>query len=402
MTFSKEIFSTTIFFIVTTTYISNAQDRGLAIMQKCVDTIKSKQSITYEATFRMKMFDMQDTLIKKGSIKLLRKAEDSIFNGYIWVINNKTHAIYDLEHIYQISETQKKGKRFFPHNGQEWAMSGDVSSNLIWKAFLHPQAFGKAVMAANKIQLVKESSLQHIPCWIIEVSYNDRGDYKKQKQILFISKTDYIPLKVESSVTFQGNTQFTDWRIRKYSFTTLNKEDFDYKKKFKGIGIEDYIEEQDEAKPFLDSGSKAPMLVGKIYGENFRTDTIYFEKKITVLDFWYSSCYPCIKSMPVLEKLWLNYSDKGVQMFAVNAYDNTRSGIQKLPRFLKYNKIEYPILLTKQKFILDYKISIWPTFYIIDQLGNVYVAHPGNTANLYEVLSNALNDLILLQGSNTK
>ena len=36
---------------------------------------------------------------------------------------------------------------------------------------------------------------------------------------------------------------------------------------------------------------------------------------IIFLDFWYSGCYPCLKSAPILEKIYETYKDQDMVLF---------------------------------------------------------------------------------------
>ena len=40
--------------------------------------------------------------------------------------------------------------------------------------------------------------------------------------------------------------------------------------------------------------------------------------KVTVLDFWSSSCEPCIKAMPELERIWQGVDQNSVQIIGVS------------------------------------------------------------------------------------
>ena len=44
---------------------------------------------------------------------------------------------------------------------------------------------------------------------------------------------------------------------------------------------------------------------------------------LLLIDFWYRSCYPCLKAMPVLENLHQKYKDKGLLVIGINARDTS-------------------------------------------------------------------------------
>ncbi len=42
------------------------------------------------------------------------------------------------------------------------------------------------------------------------------------------------------------------------------------------------------------------------------------DKNVVILDFWATWCGPCVKAMPIIDKVAADYKDKGVLLYAVN------------------------------------------------------------------------------------
>ena len=65
-----------------------------------------------------------------------------------------------------------------------------------------------------------------------------------------------------------------------------------------------------------------------------------------ILDFWYTHCPPCVKSMPYLSELYTQYKDKNVKIFGLNSVDNQPHSLEYLKTFLGKREITYYIILT--------------------------------------------------------
>jgi len=73
-------------------------------------------------------------------------------------------------------------------------------------------------------------------------------------------------------------------------------------------------------------------------------------KKLLVVNFYAIWCKPCLKEIPILEKLHQKYSAKGVQFVSVNYRNQEESAkkiIQKTRSIVQKYHITYPILISK-------------------------------------------------------
>jgi thiol-disulfide isomerase/thioredoxin len=66
-----------------------------------------------------------------------------------------------------------------------------------------------------------------------------------------------------------------------------------------------------------------------------------YRGKIVVLNFWATWCTPCLKEMPLLVSLQTRYADKGVQVIAASADDDSTKA--QIPAFVKKLKMNFPV-----------------------------------------------------------
>lgn len=88
--------------------------------------------------------------------------------------------------------------------------------------------------------------------------------------------------------------------------------------------------------------------------------------KVVVLNFWFTSCAPCIQEMPGLNALVQDYKGKDVVFLALTY--NTR---EQVTSFLRKRSFDYTLLPDSKDVDKKYNVSSWPTSIVIDKKGIV-------------------------------
>ncbi|WP_041346993.1 TlpA family protein disulfide reductase [Niastella koreensis] len=122
--------------------------------------------------------------------------------------------------------------------------------------------------------------------------------------------------------------------------------------------------------------------VKDIYGKTLSLQNL--KGKVVVLNFWFTSCSPCIREMPHLNELVAQYSGKEVVFiaFANNDEASIRAFLEKRP--FHYAKVP------NSKLVNDlYNIDSWPTSFVIDKEGKIRLAVNYND-NIEQIISAAI------------
>ncbi len=99
--------------------------------------------------------------------------------------------------------------------------------------------------------------------------------------------------------------------------------------------------------------------------KNKKIDLSKLNGKPTLLNFWFTTCIPCIGEMPVLNKIMEKYKDK-VNFIAIT-YENKKS----VERFLEKHKYNFIQIAGASKFIDTLGINKFPKNIFIDRNGIV-------------------------------
>jgi thiol-disulfide isomerase/thioredoxin len=81
----------------------------------------------------------------------------------------------------------------------------------------------------------------------------------------------------------------------------------------------------------------------------------------TLINFWFTSCVPCIKEVPVLNKLKERF-DKSINFIAIT-FDND----QRVQAFLKNKKFNFEHIVDSKQQIMDLGVEAYPMTILLDK-----------------------------------
>ncbi|WP_299679425.1 TlpA disulfide reductase family protein [uncultured Dokdonia sp.] len=112
--------------------------------------------------------------------------------------------------------------------------------------------------------------------------------------------------------------------------------------------------------------------------------------KITVINFWFKECKPCIHEMPELNELVATYKDNpNVQFigFSTTAKD-------RLPSFFEKHTFDYRIVPDSMPYAIENGITGYPTNMVIDQEGNIVFLKTGFIPGIADTIKEEIENLL--------
>lgn len=136
-------------------------------------------------------------------------------------------------------------------------------------------------------------------------------------------------------------------------------------------------------------GEEAPKYsLRSIKGNRFKSKDI-IGKKVVVFNFWFTTCSPCKREIPQLNKLKSKYSEDDVVFIAV-ALDQE----YKIEKFLRQNPFKYDIVEDGRWLASKFGVSLYPTNIIIDKNGNFQFFKSGFKTDITEAMSYKIDKLL--------
>ncbi|WP_137939648.1 TlpA disulfide reductase family protein [Chitinivorax sp. B] len=117
--------------------------------------------------------------------------------------------------------------------------------------------------------------------------------------------------------------------------------------------------------------------------------------KVTLVNFWATSCGTCVKEMPQLVATYQKYRDKGYETVAVAmSYDPPNYVLN----YAEKNQLPFPVTLDVEgKAAQAYGgVMVTPTTYLIDKRGNIvqrFIGEP-NMTELHKLIEDKLAEQV--------
>ena len=152
---------------------------------------------------------------------------------------------------------------------------------------------------------------------------------------------------------------------------------------------------------------KFPSFEGKdLDGNEAKCSTLFAGNTVTVVNFWFTTCSPCVGELSDLEALNKSLSEKGGEVVGINSFtlDGDKTAISEAKDVLtkkgaSYKNIWFESNSEAGKFTSG--LYSYPTTYVVDKNGNI-VGDPITGAITGKKQSEKLNELIDQAIANSK
>ncbi len=107
-----------------------------------------------------------------------------------------------------------------------------------------------------------------------------------------------------------------------------------------------------------------------------------FRGNVFLVNFWKTSCGPCVMEMPLLQQVYEEWQEAGLMLWAINIGESS----EKVAEFMQDNGLSLPVLLdTEQSVAAQYGISSIPCTFLIDGDGILQAVKAGAFLSIEEI-----------------
>jgi len=376
-------------------FLSACVKKEQNFISKATSSLSKYTSISYQIEEKYYYSNAPDTTFTPYEVWLVRDQKSSKRNGYIWVNNNYRpyHLIYSAGDFFLVIPP-KKTSILYPDYSEAFI------SDIDWiDIFLKPGKLNTMVSDTNISVSLSDTSYQQRNYTKMVVAFKNRQAKVTEKHTYIIDNKDFVPIwaKLESKKKDYLYTQELTFSNYRFNQTKLDE----LKARQEAVLLENPVEgegggsELVRMEKMLHIGDKAPLFSGEIYSsaQAFQLAD-YIGKSVIILDFWYTHCPPCVRAIPHLSELQKEYKDKGLIVFGLNSVDNQPHSLDNLDAFLAKRDLSYNVVLTSPSVDNMFKISGYPTMYIIDKQGKVSYIELGFDEESFEVLKHKVKELL--------
>ncbi len=213
----------------------------------------------------------------------------------------------------------------------------------------------------------------------------------------WINKKDLMP--VQYSVYYQVDLagvvceQYEEFKLLSYSLNDLKVSAFHTLQWYadNGYAIQSRITEKSNPE-ILKVGDLVPKW-DLTTNQKQRINSSDHGYKLILFDFFYQSCFPCLKAIPMLNQLNAEYGDKGLLVVGI---DNVDTKDERFYEFVKERKIAYPVAISENSLAKDFNVGSYPTLFLMDSTGKLLFTSsgfgPGSEKELGELIDSLLRE----------
>ena len=381
-----------VFYLVTGTNPSlSSQPMPQYILDKCVDQRDNHVAYTAEVDLELKWFNAEDTLRSHADIEMVRSSDDSLFGAKIYIELDTVAYGYDGKKLIHVNKQNSTLEIADPvsHPGL-WIASTWVN-NFVEYGFIGSNQWYRTVLSNPDIKTTAiDTMIGQWPCVGFYFRMPDEGEFINQYAFVAIDTIEFLVRKRLTSVWFQDNQQYQSWTYLHPRFnqeTAISRLEGNHLSQYMLIGDSNPINTDSSRH----SQYQYSLLEGKVLGRDQNLALKDVTADVIILDFWYSSCYPCIKSIPEVNKLHDRYKDKNVKVFGVNILDHEETSKARIEKYLHNNPMHYETIMADGDKFSAWVSEGYPTLLILDKDFHLIQQHTGFSEDMADSLSKVID-----------
>lgn len=364
------------------------------LLDRYVSSKGNCQSFEYQVTLNSKSYSSDDTIRRTAFVRVARVPSDTIMGGVVSIELDTLWYGYDGKHIMRGNKNNDTLSIVKAAVHPRVFILSTWVDELVEKGLLKGYAgFKDQMMAMEPYLTISGTSVDGKGCKMLTFIFPDDAEIYNHKLKVAIDTVTMTVAKRIYSNYFQGNEQYKEWTFNNIRCAEgFTADDVTARASlFKTVTYFqlDTMQEDNvwEEFPFREVKGKQLKAEETIALQNVTAPVI-------VLDFWYSACYPCIKSIPIIERIANEYKDRGVRVYGINLIDDEVKQASRIAKFTRNNAMSYPTLMIAPEDRGVFPALAYPTMIVLNSDRQATFYETGFSENLYETLKAELEKLL--------
>jgi len=355
------------------------------------DSLKNVQTISYSATMLTKLFSSEGFTERHFDVYAKRNWSNEGYNSDWEIVEYDEES--ERRYLFMGSDfyyIDKKYKVIGYRNNIGKLSTGDYFESMRWYTLFDEVLYDFYSLYGNdRIKILpKDQNEKFIQ---IKISINDEQD-----RCLFLNKSNLFPERVVNTVS---NMELD---LKQIIETKLSNIQFNPTHPDTVLSPQYYLNQEYKVK-HQENDKKE----GTTKSEHFNADRLDFllqtrlvsetgdstsldeiDADLLLVDFWYMSCMPCLKSLPHLQELSDKYKSRGFKVIGINCHDtaNKEYAIGKL----KEKGILYPNFFGSRSFLKQLNVKAFPTYILLDKNQNIVYMGVGIGKDMESIIEEEL------------
>ncbi len=382
--------------------IGQKDSKAVRFLMKSQKKISQVENLEYSYNLTTKSSFLADSGFFSGNLKMMKKPSDKYFgfDYYLKIDTNLTY-YYSSGNNYTVVDPLKTIflKKYLKSDvsNNTFRPESNRQAEIIFPDFFIQAGSFKNLIEKRDIKLeYKSGGLCNDTVVIIARFFNqelisnyDTALYKSETY--YLSKKTKMPYKISREVRSLNWTSFDELK-----FFSLNINSDSVNIFFKTYTLPPLYkffqpEHTITHSPTVEvTDLVAPKFELMDYKGNIITSND-LSGKLVVLDFWYTTCAPCIKASVYLDSYSKLYADSGVVILGMNPVDQ----LERVEKFFSEHPSSYNSLMCTKDLQQAFDVSTFPTFVVISPDWKIIYKKSGFSINI-------MNEINLLLQQETR
>lgn len=374
--------------------IAQKDKKAVKFLVKSQEKLDNLQNFEFRYRLTTKYSTIIDTGYLNGVVKKQLRSSDKYFGyDYFLTIDTNLTYYYSAGNHYTIVEPTKTifPKKFLKNSTSSKSLrpESNIQVDLIFPDVLIQKNYFEKILNNRDISLTYKRLGLCNDTIIITIKYfnqnlvNSTDTSIIKTETYYFSRRTKLPLKKESYLVNNYGSFYNELQIISMITNSDSLENF-----FKTYTLPPlYKLFQPELtvthNPVVDtSGLEAPEFeLVDVNGKKYSSKD--FRGKLVVLDFWYTTCAPCIKASNYLETYNKTYSDSGLVIIGMNPVDHP----DRIVKFFEKHESSYLNLICTKDLQEKLDANTFPTFIVIDPDWNIIYKKSGFSISIMDELN---------------
>jgi thiol-disulfide isomerase/thioredoxin len=367
--------------------LSQAVNEGLQQKDPFLNSVSKifcHDDFSYESISKVKsLFDL-DTAYSMANVRIHKYGDSIIFinivsndrENELLLINDSVWAVQ-----HSLKEMHFIGNGIKGIEGNSLSLHFPASIFTVDTSIFRATPFWKIIGSEGDYDLVS-----------LDITNKPR-EVSQMRVELLINKSDSLIYGVVQEASFTGliSSHYQQQTLKNYTFYS-NKE----------VYLPPYMHCYNRITTVMTKAAE-PMeqqMQDTIQNDEYLKDPVLFDLQgnmvslpkegLIFFDLFYAGCFPCMKSAPVIEKIYQDYKDD-IHFYGLDEVD---SDITKITRYKNQMGITFPLLTGGNDKISDklFENGGYPLFFLLDaRKGKILWKHQGFSENLESIITDAIN-----------
>lgn len=361
-----------------------AQNSSQQYYNEIFSRTAANYSDVHSSQFRIeyynKCFDCDSISLISAEVMVVNAKTDTLFRKYFHYTMDKQKEddrvikkFYNGDYLYVIVDSVGNNGyiEFDAHKGLTSPITGTKDGNILGISDLFDQRILNKIFSETGHHILLFDTLINDKKYIVHKTlFEDGDDFTNRQRIIFIDPNSYTIERVFISVNYFHQIQIDDYVIKNLKLNAIDKQNLDKIITEELSGLEKNVYVKKEFKP-LELGTTIEDFSIMTY-PNKEEKVIQLKERIVLLDFWYTACLPCTKSIPDINTLYSKYNEQ-IDFYAINMSIEDFNDLSKVERFTEIVPIHSEIVFGHSSLFEKLMIIALPSIYILHDGELIYL-----------------------------